>query len=600
MSGASRGGSGMDTQPEVVRLRVPAEGEQAREVSAWRVGPDFYLTAFSHLLGPRLRDVRRVVIRVPGQPEQVLAFTSDDEANLALLAPPVEGGAPPGGTELAVEVLGATADAKQQWSLLSDTPEESSNCLVLLSSPQGGQRLSGRLCPEGEVLEVTTSPDADVETRELPGCPVVRGGRVVGLVTQRTREDGQVLAATTSTILTLWRRRCVAGQQGWRERSFAYGTIKLFVAAIADAEIWRRELSSVDPRLAPGFGAYQLSLAQVQQMPLLVFLLRCLLGPLVTVLLFDLALTGPFLLYADDFPPGMLAGMTRELTMSYCIAIVGALGLSMLTGVAAAVGAATLGGLAGSVAVLVSIPLMQSTWIVAGITMGTMCGTACGVLWMQRADARFRPTPEQVQAVAWSLAESLVLFTALSLVSMQFVDAQLSWGMERERAMGAVLGLLLVCPCLLAFFLRRREAPGQWFGTVLLGMVAVFASLGVILQPILANPQPHVFGFGLSVGVMAGVALCGLFSMMHALAESFGAGPWSDLAPVLGICLLLPLLGFAYAGSAGQFLSRLSWCLLGSGLVSFVLIIIRKWVPIRARYVGAGQRGSGRGVKPGV
>jgi hypothetical protein len=202
--------------------------------------------------------------------------------------------------------------------------------------------------------------------------------------------------------------------------------------------------------------------------------------------------------------------------------------------------------------------------------------------------------------VGWSLAESLVLFTSLSLISMQLTEAQLSWGMERERAMGAILGLLLVCPCLLAFFLRRREAPGQWFGTVLLGMVAVFASLGVVLQPLLANPQPHALGFGLSSGALAGVALCGLFSMMHALAESFGAGPWSDLAPVLGICLLLPLLGFAYAGSAGLFLSRLSWCLLGSGLLSFVMIILRKWVPIRARYVGAGQSGSGPGVSPGV
>jgi len=590
----------MDTQPEVVRLRVPSEGEQAREVSAWRVGPSLYLTAFSQLLGPQLRDVRRVVIRVPGQTEQVLVLTSDDEANLALLAPEVEGSAPTGGTDLAVEVLGATADAKEQWSLLDDAPDHTSNCLVPLSSTQGGQRLSGRLSPEGDVLEVTTSPDVDVETRALPGCPVVRGGRVVGLVTQRTREDGQVLAATASTVLALWRRRCGAGQHGWRERSFAYGTIKLFAGAIADAETWKRELSIVDPRLPPGFGAYQLSLAQARQTPLLFFLLRCLLGPLVTVLLFDLALTSPFMVYADVFMPGVLDGMMRELLMSYCIAIVGALGLSMLTGVAAAMGAATLGGLAGSVAVLVSIPLKQSSWIVAGITAGTMCGTACGVLWMQRAEVRLEPTKDQVQAVTLGVLEGLVLFIALSLMGLEFFNAQVSWGMERERVLGAVLGLLLVFPSMLAFFLRRREVPGEWFGTVLLGMVAVFASLGAVLLPILSRPPPYGLAFGASVGVLAGVAVCGLFSMTHALAENFGAGPWSDLAPVLGNCLLVPLVGLAFAGSAGLGLARLSWCLLASGLLSFVMMILRKWVPIRARYVGAGQSGSGRGVKPGV
>jgi hypothetical protein len=590
----------MDTRPEVVRFRTPAESGEAREVSAWRVGPDLYLTASSHLLGPQPRDVRRVVVRAPGQADQVLVLTSDDEANLALLAPAVEGGAPTGGSDLVVEVLGATADAKEQWSLLTDAPTESASCLVLLSSARGGQPLLGRLCPEGDVLEVTTSPDAGVDMRALPGCPVVRGGKVVGLVTQRTREEGRVLAVTASTLLSLWYRRCGAGPQGWRQRSFAYGTIKLFVAAIADAEGWKRELSSVDPRLALGFGAYQLSVKQAQQMPLLIFLLRCLLGPLVTVLLFDLALTGPLLVYADVFPPGMLAGMTRELTMSYCIAIVGALGLSLLTGVGAAVGAATLGGLAGAVAVLVSLPLRESSWIVAGITLGTMCGTACGVLWMQRADTRLMPTRDQVHAVAWGLAESLVLVASLSLISLQFIQAQLYWGMERERAMGAVLGLLLVTPCLLAFFLRRREAPGQWFGTVLLGMVAVFAFLGAVLQPILASATPSALAFGMSVGLLAGVAVCGLFSMMHALAENFGAGPWSDLAPVLGTCLLLPLLGLAYAGSAGLFLSRLSGCLLTSGLLSFVMVTVRKWAPIRARYVGAGQRGSGPGVSPGV
>ncbi|HEX8538585.1 MAG TPA: hypothetical protein VF664_14045, partial [Cystobacter sp.] len=60
------------------------------------------------------------------------------------------------------------------------------------------------------------------------------------------------------------------------------------------------------------------------------------------------------------------------------------------------------------------------------------------------------------------------------------------------------------------------------------------------------------------------------------------------------------LLGLAYAGSAGLFLSRLSWCLLTSGLLSFVMITVRQWAPIRARHVGAGQRGSGPGVSPGV
>ncbi|MFY0581499.1 hypothetical protein ACN28S_51055 [Cystobacter fuscus] len=81
---------------------------------------------------------------------------------------------------------------------------------------------------------------------------------------------------------------------------------------------------------------------------------------------------------------------------------------------------------------LVSIPLRESSWIVAGITLGTMCGTACGVLWMQRADTRPRPTREQVQAVAWGLAESLVLVASLSLISLQFIQAQLYWGMERS------------------------------------------------------------------------------------------------------------------------------------------------------------------------
>jgi hypothetical protein len=203
--------------------------------------------------------------------------------------------------------------------------------------------------------------------------------------------------------------------------------------------------------------------------------------------------------------------------------------------------------------------------------------------------------------VTWGLLESLVLFISLSLLGLEFSDSRLSWGMERERVMGAVLGLLLVFPGLLAFFLRRREAPGQWFGTVLLGMVAVFASLGAILHPILANPQPQQgLAFGASVGVLSGVALCGTFSMMHALAENFGAGPWSDAAPVLGCCLLLPLVFLAFAGPAGESLSRLAWCLLASGLLSFALMILRRWMPIRARYVGAGQHASGTGVTPSV
>ena len=65
-----------------------------------------------------------------------------------------------------------------------------------------------------------------MEARELLGCPVLQGGKIVGLVTQRTRTEGLVLAATASTILSLWRQRCDAGPQGWRQRSFSYGTIK--------------------------------------------------------------------------------------------------------------------------------------------------------------------------------------------------------------------------------------------------------------------------------------------------------------------------------------------------------------------------------------
>ena len=453
--------------------------------------------------------------------------------------------------------------------------------------------------PRGDALEVTTSPESAVETRELLGCPVLQGGKVVGLVTQRTRSEGMVLATTASTILSLWRKRCGAGPQGWRERSFAYGTIKLFLAAIADAEAWKRELSSVDPRLDPGFGAYQLSLPQSQQTPLVLFLLRCMLGPLVSVLLFNLSIAGAFMSYPEVLSAGLRDVLSQRLVMSYCLAMVGALGLSLLTGVGAAAGSATLGGLVGGVAALFTMPFMENSWSVMGITAGTMCGTACGVLWMQRVDVRARPTRGQLLAVGWGVLESLVLFVALGLMGLQFYEARLSWGAEREKALGAVLGLLLVAPGLLAFFLRRREAPGQWFGTVLLGMAAVFASLGVILHPILVNPQPESLMFGAGLGVMTGVGMCGIFSLMHALAETFGAGAWSDAAPVLGTCLLLPLLFLAFAGSAGLSLARFAWCLLVSGLLSFVLMISRQWLPIRARYVGAGQCVSGPGVEPG-
>lgn len=49
----------------------------------------------------------------------------------------------------------------------------------------------------------------------------------------------------------------------------------------------------------------------------------------------------------------------------------------------------------------------------------------------------------------------------------------------------------------------------------------------------------------------------------------------------------------------GVSLARFGGCLLGSGLLSFVLVISRQWMPMRARYVGAGQRASGAGVEPG-
>ncbi|HYO68523.1 MAG TPA: hypothetical protein VEU33_20820 [Archangium sp.] len=98
---------------------------------------------------------------------------------------------------------------------------------------------------------------------------------------------------------------------------------------------------------------------------------------------------------------------------------------------------------------------------------------------------------------------------------------------------------------------------------------------------------------------LTGVGLCGTFSLMHALAEDFGAGPWSDVAPMLGTCLVLPLLLVGLAWPGGAPLLRFAGCLLTSGLLSFVLMILRQWVPIPARYVGAGQRKSGVGVEPG-
>jgi hypothetical protein len=592
----------MGNQPEIVRLRILSQGREQREVCAWRVGPGIYLTATSHLLGPQHGETRRVVVQGAGQPKQVLVVESDDDSNLTLLAPEVEGagdGEGAGSATLKVEVLDASGDVEAEWPLLADAPSDVSSCTVLLSSAHGGQQVLGRLTPKGDALEVTTSPESEVEPRELVGCPVLQGGKVVGLVTQRTRTEGMVLAVTASTILPLWWRRCGAGPQGWRQRSFAYGTIKLFLAAIADAEAWKRELSSVDPRLEPGFGAYQLSLAQSQQTPLVFFLLRCLLGPLVSVLLFNLSIAGALLYYPGLLSTGLLDVLSQRLVMSYCVAIVGALGLSVLTGVGAAVGSATLGGLVGGVAALVTMSFMENTWSAVGLTAGTMCGTACGVLWMQRLDVRLKPTRGQLLAVGWGVLEGLVLVVALSLLGLEFSSARLSWGAEREKALGAVLGLLLVAPGLLAFFLRRREAPGQWFGTVLLGMAAVFASLGVILHPILVSPRPESLMFGAGVGVLTGLGLCGIFSLMHALAESFGAGPWSDAAPVLGTCLLLPLVLLAFAGPAGLSLARFAWCLLGSGLLSFVWMIARQWVPVPARYVGAGQRKSGVGVEQG-
>ena len=592
----------MGNQPEIVRLRVLSQGREQREICAWRVGPGIYLTATSHLLGTQPGDTRRVTVQGAGQPKQVLVVESDDDSNLTLLAPEVEGAedsAGSGSAALKVEVLDASGDTDVEWPLLADAPAEVSNCTVLLSSSHGGQRVLGRLAPKGDTLEVTTSPESGVDARELLGCPVLQGGKVVGLVTQRTRTEGMVLAVTASTILPLWRQRCDAGPRGWRQQSFAYGTIKLFLAAIADAVAWKRELSSVDPRLEPGFGAYQLALAQSQQTPLVLFLLRCLLGPLASVLLFNLSIAGALLYYPGLLSTGLLDVLSQRLVMSYCVAMVGALGLSVLTGVGAAVGSATLGGLVGGVAVLATMPFMENTWTAMGITAGTMCGTACGVLWMQRVDVRVKPTRGQLLAVGWGVLESLVLFVTLGLIGLEFSNARLSWGAEREKALGAVLGLLLVAPGLLAFFLRRRQAPGEWFGTVLLGMAAVFASLGVILHPLLVRPQPESLMFGATVGVLTGLGLCGIFSLMHALAESFGAGPWSDAAPLLGTCLLLPLVLLAFAGSAGMALSRFSGFLLGSGLLSFVLMIARQWVPVPARYVGAGQHKSGVGVDPG-
>ncbi|HYO72277.1 MAG TPA: hypothetical protein VEU33_40015 [Archangium sp.] len=442
---------------------------------------------------------------------------SDVDSNLTLLSPEVDGagdGEGAGSPALKLEVLDASGDVEPEWPLLADAPSDVSSCTVLLSSEHKRQRVLGRLTPKGDALEVTTSPDSGVDVRELIGCPVLQGGKVVGLVTQRTRTEGMVLAVTASTILTLWRQRCGAGPQDWRRRSFAYGSLKLFTAAIGDPEAWTRELSSVDPRLEPGFGVHLLSLAQCQQTPLVLFLLRCLLGPLVTMLLFDMSLAGALHFYPGLFPTGLLNVLSQQLVMSYCLAIVGALGLSLLTGVGAAAGSATVGGLAGGVAVLITLPLLDSTWSVAGITVGSMCGTASGVLWMQRVEVRRKPSREQLLAVGWGVLESLILFVALSLVGMAFTDNKLSWGGEREKAMGAVLGLLLVTPGLLAFFLRRREAPGQWFGTVLLGMAAVFASLGVILHPIMANRQPESLMFGAGLGILTGI---------HSAEQSRGA-----------------------------------------------------------------------------
>ena len=51
--------------------------------------------------------------------------------------------------------------------------------------------------------------------------------------------------------------------------------------------------------------------------------------------------------------------------------------------------------------------------------------------------------------------------------------------------------------------------------------------------------------------------------------------------------------------AGGGALLRFAGCLLTSGLLSFVLMILRQWVPVPARYVGAGQRKSGIGVEPG-
>jgi hypothetical protein len=56
----------------------------------------------------------------------------------------------------------------------------------------------------------------------------------------------------------------------------------------------------------------------------------------------------------------------------------------------------------------------------------------------------------------------------------------------------------------------------------------------------------------------------------------------------------------AFAWAEGRHLALLAENLLSGGLFSFGLVIARKWVPIRARYVGAGQHGSGPGVKPTV
>lgn len=176
----------MGNQPEIVRLRVLSKAGVEREVCAWRVGPGIYLTATSQLLGPQLGKTRRIVVQGAGQPKQALVVESDEDSNLTLLTPELEGttdSAAAGSASLKVEVLDASGDMEVEWPLLADAPADVSSCTVLLSSAHGGQRVLGRLTPKGDALEVSTSPDSGVDARELPGCPVMQGGKVVGLVT---------------------------------------------------------------------------------------------------------------------------------------------------------------------------------------------------------------------------------------------------------------------------------------------------------------------------------------------------------------------------------------------------------------------------------